>query len=106
MFDLGRDDVPALRLLGFDDPTDCEIVRFCAAAEENDLGGLGPDQRCNFLACIVKSRLGLLAEPVDRRSVPEVVKEVPGHCFDHFPAHGRCGIVVEVDVHNFNDRRD
>ena len=67
MLDAGRDDVPAAVGVGARDAQDREVVRLRGAGGEDDLGGLGADQRCDFIARALDARLRAPAKLVSAR---------------------------------------
>src|SRR5207302_8981203 len=93
VLDTGGDHVVALAR----QPEDSQVVRFGAAAGENDLRVPAPEQHRNRLPCALHGRPRFLPVMVDRRGIPEMLAEVGLHGLKNLGQHGRGRVVVEID---------
>ena len=73
-----------------------QIVRFRAAAREDDLGGLGVQQRRYLPPGALDTRARSLSEGVNARRVAIALLEVGQHGPQHLGGHRRRRVVVEV----------
>jgi hypothetical protein len=88
-----------------DDAKDGVIVRFGAAAGEDDFLGAGADQGGDLFTGGFDGGAGALAGGVDGSSVGEFAREMGKHGVEHFGLDGRGGVEIEVDaVHKATDR--
>ncbi len=98
VLDLGDDDVVAAppRVVGV--PDEGEVVRLCGARGEDDLIGLGADERGDGGAGGLEGLRGAVADCVQRRRIAEALREVGQHRLDDARVDGLRGLVVQVDV--------
>ena len=95
---LQGDDVVALGPVELDHALERQVVRLGGAAGEDDLLGLGADERRHLGARLLDRRLGLPAERmVARRGVPEVLPQVGQHRLQHARVERGGGVVIHVD---------
>src|SRR5262249_16996531 len=85
----GGDDVAA-------SAEDRHVVRFRAAAGEDDLFGLSPEHPCNRAPRLIENRASLLAEPVNARGVSKYGCHQGSHSLEHFRRNRSGRIVIEV----------
>ena len=73
------------------DTANGEIVGLGPAAHEHDLRRFRVNQLRDLFPRVIDQRLGLLAEPVNRRCIAEILREDRHHCgHDLWPHGSRC----------------
>jgi hypothetical protein len=75
------------------------IVPLGAAARENDLGGLGANQRSHLASRVVHGSLRLLPVVMNTRRIAEKILEGAHHRLRRRRAHWRGGVVIQIDAH-------
>ena len=98
VLDGARDDVAPLGGVGPGEALEGPVVRFGAAAREEDFARRRADEAGQALAGGSHGVGGLLAQGVNGGRIAEMLGEVGGHGLHHFGANGRRGRMVKVDL--------
>ena len=98
VLDGARDDVAPLGGVGPSEALEGPVVRFGAAAREEDFARRRADEAGQALAGGSHGVGGLLAQGVNGGRIAEMLGEVGGHGLHHFGANGRRGRMVKVDL--------
>src|SRR5579885_2589521 len=97
MFDAGSDDAArGMRLRG---ARDGEVVRFGAAAGEDDLARVGAEELRHRGARLFERAACALAAMMDRGGVRRIRIAQAGDCGAHRGPQRRAGVIVEINAH-------
>ena len=91
------DEVFAARSVAAGEAEDGEVIRFGAAAGEDDLVRAAAEERGELVAGIVERGAGLASGGVDGGGVAVVLLQVGAHGGEHLGGEGCGRVVVEVD---------
>jgi hypothetical protein len=97
MLDSRRYDMMPTIPMSIGDPFDRQIIRLGPATGKIDVTGLCIDQTRHLRPRLLYRSPGVLSEHMDARRVAEPLLEKRPHGLQHFGAHRRRGIVIEID---------
>ena len=76
-----------------------QVVALGAAGGEDDLGGVGADQRADGAAGLVQGCFGLLTEMMDAGCIAPHVAHRLGHPVGDQRIQRSCRVMVQIDAH-------
>ena len=97
MFDLAGDDVLTLAPPRESSATNCVVIRFGAAAGEDEFVGRAVQQSGHLRSCRLNGLVGFPPIPMGTGRVPEVLLKVRTHRLDDLGIKRRRGVVVQIN---------
>src|SRR5882724_10447634 len=97
VFNLGRDDVPSMRLKVFCNSTNCKIIRLGTTGKKNYFVGSRTYQRGDLSTSLFDNGPGLLAEKMYAGRIAKFFAKKWNHCFNDPRVGGGSSAVIQID---------